>query len=133
VPSVVQASLNQDLDYEYWWPVTLQEVDYEGLVVIKMRELRVEFEECEVWKCLVLAALFVEAESEVEVEAEVAAAAVDVDVDVVVVAAAAAAAAAHCLSVTVHGQLTSLHQSAAVPSADASCETGVVWHHKVDK
>jgi len=122
VPSVVQASLNQDLDYEYWWPVTLQEVDYEDLVVIKMRELRVEFEECEAWKCLVLAALFVEAEAEVEVEVAAA-------VDVVVVAAAAA----HCLSVTVHGQLTSLHQSAAIPSADASCETGVVWHHTVDK
>jgi len=128
VPSVVLASLNQELDYEYWWPVTLQEVDYEGLVVIKMRELRVEFEECEVWKCLVLAALFVEAE--VEVEAEVAAAAVDV---VVADAAAVAAAAARCLSVTVHGQLTSLHQSAAIPSADASYETGVVWHHTVDK
>ena len=128
MPSVVLASLNQELDYEYWWPVTLQEVDYEGLVVIKMRELRVEFEECEVWKCLVLAALFVEAE--VEVEAEVAAAAVDV---VVADAAAVAAAAARCLSVTVHGQLTSLHQSAAIPSADASYETGVVWHHTVDK
>ena len=125
MPSVVLASLNQDLDYEYWWPVTLEEVDYEDLVVIKMRELRVEFEECEVWKCLVLAALFVEAEPEVEVE--VAAAAVDV------VVAAAVAAAAHCLSVTVHGQLTSLHQSAAIPSADVSYETGVVWHHTVDK
>ena len=119
MPSVVLASLNQDLDYECWWPVTLQEVDYEDLVVIKMRELRVEFEECEVWKCLVLAALFVEAEAEVEVE--VAAAAVD------------AAVAARCLSVTVHGQLTSLHQSAAIPSADAGYETGVVWHHTVDK
>jgi hypothetical protein len=118
VSSVVQASLNQDLDYEYSWPVTLQEVDCEDLVVIEMRELKVEFEECEVQKCLVLAALFV------EVVAEVAAAAV---------AAAVAAAAAHCLSVTVHGQLTSLHQSAATPSADASCETGVVWHRTVDK
>jgi hypothetical protein len=113
VSSVVQASLNQDVDYEYWWPVTLQEVDCEDLVVIKMRELRVEFEECEVPKCLVLAALFV------EVEAEVA---------VVVVAVAV-----HCLSATVHGQLTSRRQSAATPSADASCETGVVWHHTVDK
>ena len=118
----MQASLNQDLDYEYWWPVTLQEVDYEYLAVIKMKELRVEFGECEVWKCLVLAALFVEAEAEVEAEVEAAAAAVVV-----------VAAAAHCLSVTVHGQLTSLHQSAAIPSADASCETGVVWHHTVDK
>ena len=125
MPSVVPASLNQDLDYEYWWPVTLQEVDYEDLVVIEMGEQRVVFEECEVWKCLVLAALFVEAGVEVEVDVAVAAA-----VDVV---AAAAAAAAHCLSVTVHGQLTSLHQSAAIPSADASCETGAVWHHTADK
>ena len=130
MPSVVLASLNQDLDYEYWWSVTLQEVDYEDLVVIKMGELRAEFEECEVWKCLVLAALFVEAE--VEVEVEVAAAAVDDDV-VVVVVVVVVAVAAHCLSVTVHGQLTSLHQSVAIPSADASYETGVVWHHTVDK
>jgi hypothetical protein len=79
-----------------------------------MKEQRVEFEECEGQKCLGLAALFVEA---------VVAAAVVV---------AAAAAAAYYLSVTVHGQLTSLLQSAGVLNADASYETGVVWHHIVD-
>jgi hypothetical protein len=78
-----------------------------------MRELRVEYEECEERKCLVLAALFVEAE--------------------VVVVVVADAAAAHCLSVIEHGQLTSLHQSAATLGADASCETGAVLHRIVDK
>jgi hypothetical protein len=85
-----------------------------------MREQRVEFEECEEQKCLVLAALFAEA--------------------VVVVVAAAAAVvvvavvdAAYCLSVIAHGQLTSLYQSVAVLSADANCETGAVWHHTEDK
>lgn len=74
-----------------------------------------EYEECEVRKCLVLAALFVEVEAEV------------------VVVVVADAAAAHCLSVIEHGQLTSLHQSAATLGADASCETGAVLHRIVDK
>jgi hypothetical protein len=75
-----------------------------------MKEQRVAFEECEAQKRLVLVVLFVE-----------------------IVAVVAVAAAAYCLSVTAHGQLTSLYQSAAVPNDDASCETGAVWHHTGDK
>jgi hypothetical protein len=65
-----------------------------------MKEQRVGFEECERQKRLVLAVLFVEL--------------------------VAAVAAAYCLSVTAHGQLTSLYRSVAVPNDDASCGTGAV-------
>lgn len=77
-----------------------------------MKEQRVEFEECEAQKLLVL---FVEI---VEI------------VEIVVVAVVAAAC---CLSVSAHGQLTSLYRSAVVPNGDASCETGAVWHHTEDR